>query len=64
VGYDDDQDAIVESAKEIAHLQERETYLEMVIEAFLIQYGPQGVANWAIEEARDARAAAAAKGEG
>ena len=62
MGYDDDQDDIVDSAREIAHLQDRETYLEMVIEAFMIQYGSEGVAEWAIVAAKEARASAAAKG--
>ncbi len=40
-----------------AELVERESYLELVIEAFMIQYCPdgEGVAEWAIAEARAKR---------
>jgi hypothetical protein len=44
---------------EAEQLREREQYLEMVIEAFMIQYCPsgEGVAEWAIAEALARRAA-------
>jgi len=94
MGYEDDQDEIIESAREIEslraerdelhrsnklrgsmcdmamtqrdkaearaesaeargrELEERELYLEMIINAFMIQYGDAGVAEWAVAEAR------------
>lgn len=47
---------MMDASVEIEQLRERETYLEMIIEAFLIQYGKDGVADWAVAKARAARA--------